>query len=127
MKRLVLTLFVLIFGLSAWSQVPKLINFQGRLNGSDGSALTGQHDIIFTLYDAANGGNVLWTEAHQGVALDNGLFSVVLGSITPFPDGLFDGSKELWLGIKVDNGDEFPRKRFYQYLFQFIQVRLMWH
>jgi Collagen triple helix repeat (20 copies) len=82
--------------------VPMALDEQGRLFDAIGNPVVGTTAFVFTLYDAPAAGNVLWTET-QGVTLDGGYFSARLGEVTPFPAGVFDGSKR-YLGVAV-NGD----------------------
>jgi hypothetical protein len=90
---------------------PQLVNYQGTLTDSQGQPLQGSYGLTFKIYAAASGGNALWTEAHSAVAVDQGLFNVVLGS-TAFPASLFN-SPDRWLGITVGAAAELtPRMRF---------------
>ncbi|MGE5693282.1 MAG: hypothetical protein ACM3YF_05835, partial [Candidatus Zixiibacteriota bacterium] len=42
--------------------IPQLINFQGILKDGSGNLVAdGSYSITFTIYDAATGGNNLWT------------------------------------------------------------------
>ncbi|MFZ1403818.1 MAG: hypothetical protein WAW03_12075, partial [Anaerolineae bacterium] len=64
------------------------IAYQGRLADAGGSPLTGAYSIIFRLYNAAGGGAPLWEEqwtGQNGVQVSDGLFNVMLGSLTPIP------------------------------------------
>ncbi len=91
------------------ADVPHLISYQGRLTNSSGVPLTGSHNITFTLYNAAVGGTALWTETHSGVVLNSdGLYNVMLGSVTPFPTTV-DFSIRYWLAVSVDGGSEICR------------------
>jgi hypothetical protein len=47
--------------------------------------------MIFTVYDAATVGNSKWTET-QSITTSNGLFTVLLGTINPIVDTVFDGT-----------------------------------
>ncbi len=44
----------------------------------------------------------LWVEMHEDVQITGGLFNVVLGTITAFPDYLFSPGSDRWLSIAVD-------------------------
>jgi len=64
------------------------IAYQGRLADADGNPLTGTYNMIFRLYDVASGGVPLWTEqwtGSNGVQVSDGLFNVMLGSLTQLP------------------------------------------
>jgi len=84
---------------------------QGRLLGSDGNPVpNAQLTFTFTLYDAATAGNTLWTE-NQSITPDNGYFSAKLGETTALPPAVFDGTKILFLGIKIGTDTEMaPRQ-----------------
>ncbi len=87
------------------------INFQGKVvNKTDGTNVdsgTTNYDMVFKLYDAASGGNLLWTESWTGgnqVAVTDGLFRVALGSITPFGAAVNFNTSNLYLDITF-NGE----------------------
>ena len=85
------------------------IAYQGRLADASGAPLTGAYILTFHLYNAASGGSPLWEEIWIGannVQVTNGLFNVMLGSITPIPQSLFTGNNSLWLGIAVGSDAE---------------------
>jgi len=85
------------------------IAYQGRLADADGNPLTGTYNMIFRLYDAATGGTPLWEEpwsGSNGVRVSDGLFNVMLGSLTPIPADLIAGHASLFLGITVGTDDE---------------------
>ncbi|MFH1927155.1 MAG: hypothetical protein ABIK79_03125 [Chloroflexota bacterium] len=80
--------------------VPSVMNYQGVLSDpATGDPVPGgDYEIRFALYDVASGGTALWTET-QTVTVENGLFSVLLGSVNPLSPGDFTGST--YLGVKV--------------------------
>lgn len=85
------------------------IAYQGRLANAGGAPLTGVYSIIFRLYSAASGGVPLWEEqwtGPNGVSVSDGLFNVMLGSLTPIPSAVVTGSNTLWLGITVGTDNE---------------------
>jgi hypothetical protein len=97
-------------GLSFSKSVPNMLNYQGYLADSgDSAAVTDTLQMTFRLYDADMGGSELWSEDHTDVPVMGGLFSVLLGEVTPFPGGLFDGST-LWLQTEVGVEVLSPRK-----------------
>jgi hypothetical protein len=62
-------------------QVPSLINYQGRLTDASGSPFTGNKNFAISIYDAATGGNLLYSETIGAVTLDsNGVYSFQFGS-----------------------------------------------
>ncbi|MCB0057293.1 MAG: phage tail protein [Caldilinea sp.] len=85
------------------------ITYQGRLANSAGTPLTGVYDIVFRLYPSVTGGTALWTESWSGangVQVSDGLFSVVLGSLTPIPQAVVTGNSSLFLGLTVGTDSE---------------------
>ncbi len=94
------------------TNVPELIGYQGRLTDANGNPLTGTYSMQFCLYDTDVGGTPVdgWCE-DQTVSVTDGVFSVLLGSVTPMPETVFDGT-ERYLGVKVESDAEMtPRRR----------------
>jgi hypothetical protein len=103
-------LFLAAFASDARAGVPQQLVDQGRLLDANGAPVVGPVVIVFTIYDAASGGNELWTEA-QSVSLDDGYFSAVLGEVNTIGPGVFDPGKARWLGVKVGSDPEMtPRE-----------------
>jgi hypothetical protein len=81
--------------------------YSGRLSDDAGQPVAdGAYDFTFALYDAAQGGNLLWSETQTGVAVRGGAFTTRLGSASPLPAAL---SGEHWLavGVRGPGEDEF--------------------
>ena len=92
------------------AQSPVLVNYQGYLTDADGKALSGNHQIIFLLYDRMDGGDPLWQETHT-VTVDKGLFNVLLGSVdSTLGRTHFTGERFLAIKIGTDN-EQKPRMR----------------
>ncbi len=90
---------------------PQLVNYQVRLTDAGGAPLAGPVKLTVRLYDVSTGGSALWTESHGAVALDDGVASVLLGSLVTFPANAFSASPR-YLGISIDDGAEMtPRLR----------------
>ncbi len=89
---------------------PDLLFFQARLKNSAGVPLNGNGiSLKIAIYDAASGGNLLWTETQSVTAL-SGVVNTFLGSVTPLPGNLFDGGAR-YLGITVGADPEMsPRQ-----------------
>ena len=97
----------------ALAAVPQTLTQQGRLLNTDGTPVAGPVRLIFNLYDSSSSTTPLWTETQSNVMLDSssGAFSVQLGSVTPFPSGLWNGVA-LYLGVTVGNDPEMtPREQ----------------
>jgi hypothetical protein len=85
------------------------IAYQGRLADADGNPITNTVNMEFRLYDVASGGVPLWEEqwtGSNGVQVSDGLFNVMLGSLTPIPQSVITGHDSLFLGITVGTDDE---------------------
>ncbi len=85
------------------AQMPQKMSYQGLLTNNDGTPVAdGNYNMIFTLYDAEDNGNVVWQES-QSVLLESGIVNVVLGSVIPMTA---DFAQPYWLGITVGNDPE---------------------
>lgn len=97
------------------------IAYQGRLASAGGTPLTQTISMEFRLYSVATGGAPLWTEQWAGsnsVQVSDGLFNVMLGSLTPIPQSVISGSSNLFLGITVGTDSEMsPRVQLGSVLF----------
>ncbi|MBW2700544.1 MAG: hypothetical protein JRF33_06960 [Deltaproteobacteria bacterium] len=89
----------------AMAQAPAWMPVQAYLADAEGSPLTGEHDIILTLYGTDVGGQALLAET-QTVLLEEGLATLFLGSNQPLDLSLFANNIELFLGIAVDEDPE---------------------
>jgi len=84
------------------------IAYQGRLADSGGDPITDTVNMEFRLYETC-GGVPLWEEhwtGSNGVQVSDGLFNVMLGSLTPIPQSVITGHDTLFLGITVGTDDE---------------------
>ena len=86
----------------AWA-VPQTVNYQGLLV-ADGVPVDGTKGVRFRLYDAAENGAMLWQEVQQ-VTFSEGLFSVLLGAVTPIPVSVFAGGSR-WISVSIEGGAE---------------------
>ena len=97
-------------GISNSSEIPKFINYQGKLTDNQGNPLTGDFSMTFAMYDAEVGGNLLWEEGPRDVTVTEGLFSVLLGEVNPIPLEVFDGDSA-WMEVTVEGETMDKRKR----------------
>jgi hypothetical protein len=87
------------------------VNYQGRLADNAGAPLDGSYGMSFALYDAASAGNLVWgPEVHDAVPVNDGLFSVGLGSRTTggIPTTTWNGDR--YLEITVGGETLSPRE-----------------
>lgn len=93
------------------AETPNLVSYQGLLTDNAGNPLAGTYSVTFTVYDAAAVGNSKWTETQSVTTDPRGLFSVMLGSVAPMSDTVFNGSAR-YLAIQVSGDPEMsPRTR----------------
>ncbi len=86
-------LFASILALSSLSySAPITTSYQGYLEDAAGEPLNSTVDMSFALYDEA--GVSLWSESHPQMVVNDGVFSLILGSSIPF-----DGRR--FLGVAV--------------------------
>jgi len=110
MYRSLALALVFLFVATAPAEVPHAITYQGRLTDTNGEPLDGEFSVIFTIYDAPEEGNALWTSGPQPLGVAGGLFTYELA---PIPDSVFLQITERWLGITVNESPELlPRIPF---------------
>lgn len=101
MKKLVMLFALLILAFAGYTQnVPMLINYQARLEDESGNPINGTNEVIFKLYDSLENGTMIWEETHSLLVSDDGIISVLLGSVTTFDNAIFSGSS-LFLETEV--------------------------
>lgn len=109
-KSFITIAVVLLVVFAANAEVPNLVNYQGMLTDADGTPIDGTRSIEFSFYATLTGGSALWTETHK-VTVTEGLFSVLLGSVTPL-DFELPNNAEIFIEIKVGSDPAMtPRKQ----------------
>jgi len=94
--------------LSISAQVPRTMNYQGKLTDDSGIAVSGPVSITFHIYNTATGGTPLWSEAHASVTVTNGLFDVILGEGTSMD---MDFDVQYWMELVVGGETLAPREK----------------
>ncbi|HDG68164.1 MAG TPA: hypothetical protein ENG11_03350, partial [candidate division Zixibacteria bacterium] len=61
-RTTVAMIFALLLSAVVFAQVPRIMNYQAKLTDSDGAVINDTCTIIFRIYDAATGGNLLWCD-----------------------------------------------------------------
>jgi len=103
-----IVMFLCITAAGLYGAVPETINYQGYLTDTNGKAVNGTLSITFRIWDAVNGGVSQWEETHSIVPVNDGVYSVILGSINPV---LLDFSNQYYLGVTVGTNNEMtPRQ-----------------
>ncbi|MBI3872600.1 MAG: tail fiber domain-containing protein [candidate division Zixibacteria bacterium] len=91
--------------------VPSLVNYQGVLKNPGGTPQVGMFTVTFTIYPVPAGGSIIWTEVQSVTTNGDGLFNVLLGSVTPITDAVFSGP-DRYLSTAVSPDPEMtPRTR----------------
>ena len=90
------------------AQIPPLMHYQGQITSE--TSLNNPVEIHFAIYAQATSGQPLWTET-RAITHTNGSFSVLLGSLSPFPQNLFSAENR-YLELRVGTDSAFrPRQR----------------
>ena len=96
---LLLTMILVVLQ-AGHAQIPHTLSYQGLLADTSGTPKPdGSYNFTFRLYTVSSGGSAIWNETKSS-QVKRGLFSTVLGSVTPIPDSVkFD--RQYWLGVQV--------------------------
>ncbi len=114
----VILVALMLVGFRAWAmpaapnQGPGVISYQGTLTDLSGEPLNDNVEMTFKIFDVSTGGTALWTEDHAGanaVPVSNGLFNVLLGSLTPIPSTVWHNAS-LFLEVTVGGEVLVPRE-----------------
>ncbi|MCF8301901.1 MAG: tail fiber domain-containing protein [Bacteroidales bacterium] len=109
MRKMVFSILLSVMALLLFADVPPTINFQGAVKDENGQPLNDIRSLQFRIYDVETGGTPLWSEDHAPVEIVDGIFSVELGSMNPFPTNLFDAS-ELYITFTLSGIEVEPRQ-----------------
>lgn len=99
------------FNLDQTRVAPQLLNYQGYITDTLRIPITTNLNMNFAIYDQETGGNLFWSETQNNVAIDQGIFHVLLGNTTPIPDSVFTQGNERWLQLAVAGETMLPRTR----------------
>ncbi|GMV43776.1 MAG: hypothetical protein AMXMBFR64_54920 [Myxococcales bacterium] len=108
----------------AWSVPPPFMPIQGVLRDNAGLVVSqGTFAMTFALYGAEGDAAPVWSETWPPggescalvpdpcVAVQGGVFTVLLGTHVPLDPQIFAAAPELWLGVRVEGEPELPRRR----------------
>lgn len=102
---------LLLIAGAAYAAAPSVMSYQGKLTDLSGNPLQGTFSVQFTIYTHQVGGTVRWTETQSVTTESDGSFAVMLGSVVPIADSVFEGCQPS-LAIKVGSDEEMsPRTR----------------
>ncbi len=107
---LMMVLFLTGFCLAAGA--PKIMSYQGRAtDASDDPVADGLHTVAFDVYNHPTVGTRLWGEVTT-VTTTDGLFTHLLGSVTPIPESYFHTYDGLYLQVTFEGQVQLPRTQF---------------
>ncbi|MDD5066338.1 MAG: tail fiber protein [bacterium] len=72
---------VLFLATTLSAEMPHLISYQGKLL-ENSVPVSGNHGVVFRIYDAPTGGNLVWQGDVQTVRITNGIFNSYVGETT---------------------------------------------
>ena len=108
-----------LFATSAWAQAPAQMQYQGYLADLDGTPVhcpsledcpAGPFSLTVRFYDVATEGLPFWEETHNDVVIQDGMFTLRLGSVSPIEPHTLPG--DLWLSMAInDTPEALPRQR----------------
>ncbi|HDL77860.1 MAG TPA: hypothetical protein ENG36_03755, partial [Lentisphaerae bacterium] len=103
--------------------VPEMFNYQGRLVDENG-LVNGVRTMVFRLYNAQTGGDVVFIETQQVTVVD-GLYSVQVGD-NPDYGSLRDAltNAELWLEVAIGTNTLSPRERVISVMYALMADRV---
>ena len=84
-----------------------VVLYNGYVTNTRNEPVTGAFALTFKLFDAATGGNEVWSE-NQNATIDAGNLATALGGVTHFTPGLFN--KQLYLAVKIGQ-EELPGRQ----------------
>ena len=109
MRSTCLIIWVCLVGLPVFAQ--ETMSYQGNLLNAARQPVSASYPMTFRLYTMPNGGDAVWTEQYQDIAVVDGVFTVDLGGQTPFSSQLAT-NPSLYLGVSVNDAEEMsPRMK----------------
>lgn len=107
-----LVLAVFVFTSSSLADIPKVINYQGKVTDSGGTPVPdGNYQMRFRVMDAPAGGTTLWDSGFQTVPVSGGVFNVLLGE-SPQPALDIEFAEDYWLLVTFEGTNQTPRQQF---------------
>jgi len=92
-----------------------ILSFQGRLTDNQDNPISTSSAMRFAIYNSqapATGSALLWQEVNFVNPDQDGIFSILLGNVSPIPQWLFASNSALFLGVTVNITPELtPRQQ----------------
>ncbi|GMV41543.1 MAG: hypothetical protein AMXMBFR64_32590 [Myxococcales bacterium] len=108
MAARLLPALILLSTSAALAAIPQTLRVQGALLTQAGSPVEGTHAVTLRLFATETGGTALHQQSFPSVAVERGVFDVVMG---PLPAGLLESNDVLWLESTVAGGAALPRSQ----------------
>jgi hypothetical protein len=100
MSRTLLIAGFLLVATTARAQTPRLLSVQSVVTNPDGSIPPDStYEVVFALWDAEEGGEMLWSET-QEIQFLRGILGATLGTSVSLDSVAFDGPR--WLSVRVE-------------------------
>ena len=118
-KLITLIIVILIIGFSPINglTIPPTINYQGNLQTHEKIPINDTLKLTFRLYATTSDDDVLWSETHESVSIENGIFNVELGQTESLYQVIL--KVPLYLGITVDSDEEMsPRTKLNSWVYE---------
>jgi hypothetical protein len=90
---------------------PALIQYQGLALDGSGAPIVTSIDVTVRLHSDPIASSSVWSESHLDVPTQDGVFSLLLGSVAPLDPGLFAAHEGLWLEVVIEGETLTPRQR----------------
>ena len=103
-RGLGLMLLVALAFVGQANALPQTFVQEGLVTNRNGQPMQGNHRVSIQLYNALEGGNLLFEETHPVVAFINGYYAVSVGAEAALPDRVFDEAA-VFLAFKIDDGE----------------------
>jgi hypothetical protein len=102
--------------------IPQMLSYQGKLTDTLGQpVLDGSYALTFRLYTQPTGGSAIWSEG-QTILVKRGLFSALLGAVTPITS--LPDAGALYLSLQVAADPELsPRLRIASAAYAYLTER----
>lgn len=98
MAKVVIAVFAI--AITTLAGTVQMISYQGFLSDTENQPVTGDRQMVFTIYDAPQNGSTLWSSGQVQIHVEDGIFSYLIGEDPSLPPGCFADTGR-WLGIQV--------------------------
>lgn len=116
-------LFWMVFLIGVgYAAVPGKMSYEGRLTDFSGNPITAAKVVEFKIYDADTAGDLIWGPESYNITPDNqGVFSVLLGGISPITPAVFSGPAR-YLEISIAGETISPRTQIVSVGYSFMSA-----